>query len=81
MTGAPHLGIPIGIWLAFPREMGLHGLWYGLTVALVYGSAVGVWMGLNADWDREVQKVQMRLEADKANEEERGGPNGAAENA
>jgi MATE family multidrug resistance protein len=53
--------------------MGLHGLWYGLTVALVYVSAVGVWMGLTTDWDREVQKVQMRLEADKANEEERDG--------
>jgi MATE family multidrug resistance protein len=58
--------------------MGLHGLWYGLTVALVYVSVVGVWMGLNADWDREVQKVQMRLEADKANEEER---DSVAENA
>lgn len=81
LTGAPRLGIPFGIWLAFPREMGLHGLWYGLTVALVYVSAVGVWMGLNADWDQEVKKVQMRLEADKANEEERVGLDGAAENA
>ena len=61
--------------------MGLHGLWYGLTIALVYGSTVGVWMGLNVDWDREVQKVQQRLEADKANEEEHSGRDGAAENA
>lgn len=38
-------------------------------------------MGLNADWDQEVKKVQMRLEADKANEEERVGLDGAAENA
>lgn len=46
--------------------MGLHGLWYGLTVSLIYGSAVGVWLGLKTDWNREVQKVQKRLEHDKA---------------
>jgi MATE family multidrug resistance protein len=68
----------MGIWLAFWCDMGLHGLWYGLTVALVYGSAVGVWMGLKADWVREVQKVQKRLEADKVNEED---GDSAAENA
>lgn len=71
----------MGIWLAFRRDMGLHGLWYGLTIALVYGSAVGIWMGLNVDWDREVQKVQQRLEVDKANEEEDSGRDGAVENA
>ena len=71
----------MGIWLAFRRDMGLHGLWYGLTIALVYGSAVGIWMGLNVDWVREVQKVQQRLEADKVNEEEYNARDGAAENA
>jgi MATE family multidrug resistance protein len=60
-------GIPIGLWLAFRCDLGLHGLWHGLTVSLVYGSAVGVWLGLNTDWNREVQKVQKRLQADKAN--------------
>jgi len=78
LSGYYVFGIPMGIWLAFWRDMGLHGLWLGLTVALVYGSSVGVWMGLKTDWDREVQKVQKRLEADKVNEEER---DSAAENA
>lgn len=36
-------------------------------MSLVYGSTVGVWLGLKTDWNREVQKVQKRLEADKAN--------------
>jgi len=81
MSGYYVFGIPTGIWLAFSHGMGLHGLWYGLTIALVYGSAVGVWMGLRVDWDREVQKVQMRLEADKANEEEYDGRDAAAESA
>lgn len=61
--------------------MGLHGLWYGLTLALVYGSAVGVWMGLRTDWAREVQKVQRRLEADKTQDEEYSGRDSAAGNA
>lgn len=46
--------------------MGLHGLWYGLTVSLIYGSTVGVWLGLRTDWNREVQKVRKRLDQDKA---------------
>lgn len=71
----------MGIWLAFRHNMGLHGLWYGLTLSLVYGSAVGVWIGLKTDWVREVQKVQKRLEADKTHEEEHGGRDGVAENA
>ncbi|KAI9458930.1 MATE efflux family protein [Lactarius psammicola] len=75
------LGIPTGVWLAFRRNMGLHGLWYGLTISLVYGSAVGVWIGLKTDWVREVQKVQMRLEADKTQEEEYDGRDSATENA
>jgi MATE family multidrug resistance protein len=53
--------------MAFQRNMGLHGLWYGLTLALVFGSVGGVWIALKTDWSREVQKVQRRLEADKAN--------------
>ncbi|KAI9444208.1 MATE efflux family protein [Lactarius indigo] len=76
-----YAGIPIGVWLAFRRNMGLHGLWYGLTLSLVYGSAGGVWIGLKTDWVREVQKVQRRLEADKAQEDEYVGRNSATEDA
>jgi len=73
------LGIPFGLWLAFQRNMGLHGLWYGLTVSLVYGSVVSVWMGLHADWKRESEKVQKRLEAAKANQDEYVRHNGGGE--
>ncbi|KAH8998173.1 MATE efflux family protein [Lactarius akahatsu] len=75
------LGIPIGVWLAFRCNMGLHGLWSGLTVSLVYGSALGVWIALKTDWAWEVQKVQRRLEADKAQEEECVGRDRATESA
>ncbi|PIL27343.1 transporter [Ganoderma sinense ZZ0214-1] len=59
------IGIPFGIWLAFWRDMDLHGLWIGLTVSLVYCAAVGVWICMNNDWEREVEKVRLRLEADR----------------
>ena len=72
-------GIPFGIWLAFRCNVGLHGLWYGLTVSLVYGSAVSVWIGLHADWNRESENVQRRLEAAKANQDEYVRNNGGGE--
>ncbi|TBU24333.1 MATE efflux family protein [Dichomitus squalens] len=59
------IGIPFGIWLAFWRDMQLHGLWVGLTVSLVYAAAIGVWICLKTDWEREVEKVRIRLEADQ----------------
>ena len=59
-------GIPCGIWLAFKQDMGLQGLWLGLTLSLVYCAVVGTMLCLNADWDREVRKVLERLEVDKS---------------
>lgn len=59
------IGIPFGMWLAFKRDMALHGLWVGLTVSLVYCAAVGLWLCLSADWEREVSKVRARLAADQ----------------
>lgn len=46
--------------------MALHGLWIGLTVSLVYAATIGVWICLRTDWEREVRKVMMRLEAEDA---------------
>lgn len=59
------IGIPFGIWLAFKRDMALHGLWVGLTVSLVYAAAAGVWLCMRTDWDHQVAKVRDRLAADQ----------------
>jgi len=59
------IGIPFGIWLAFKENMGLHGLWLGLTVSLIYCAVVGTILCLRADWDRQVQKALGRLAVDK----------------
>jgi len=55
----------MGVYLAFEHDMGLWGLWVGLTVALVCTSTVGGMIVLWADWDREVEKVAERLEGDR----------------
>lgn len=59
------IGIPFGVWLTFRWDMGLPGLWVGLTVSLVYCSFFGTGVCLKTDWDRQVEKVNMRLQADE----------------
>ncbi|KZT10436.1 MATE efflux family protein [Laetiporus sulphureus 93-53] len=59
------IGIPFGLWLTFWRGMQLYGLWIGLTVSLVYCAAIGVWICVRTDWEREVEKVRQRLAIDR----------------
>ncbi|KAK0446870.1 MATE efflux family protein [Armillaria borealis] len=60
------VGIPLGILLTFKAGMGLHGLWYGLTVSLIYCAVFGTLLCVRTDWDHEVAKVMARLkEEDK----------------
>ncbi|KAJ7484512.1 MATE efflux family protein [Mycena latifolia] len=66
------IGIPFGIWLAFNRNLGIHGLWIGLTVAAGYCVACGGLMCVRTDWDREVKKVLARINAELGNKAKRG---------
>ncbi|KAF8150627.1 mate-domain-containing protein [Crassisporium funariophilum] len=67
-------GIPLALYLAFSYDMGLLGLWLGLTFSLVYCAALNTWLCLRTDWDREVYKVALRLKEENAKmvEHERG---------
>lgn len=59
------IGIPIGLVLTFTRiNLGLAGLWWGLTIALLFGSAGMIWLIGITDWDWEVKKVQLRMAVD-----------------
>lgn len=59
------IGIPLGMLLAFKYNMGLHGLWTGLTVSLVYCAVLGAWLALTTDWQHQVDKVERRLAAEE----------------
>jgi multidrug resistance protein, MATE family len=59
-----HAGLPLGIWLTFKRDFGLHGLWIGLSISLTYAAVLGVYLCLRTNWDREVEKAADRLAAD-----------------
>ncbi|EPQ53474.1 MATE efflux family protein [Gloeophyllum trabeum ATCC 11539] len=72
LSGYYLIGIPFGLWLAFKRDMGLAGLWIGLTVSLVFVATIGAYLCLGADWEREVEKVRVRLAADKRAEQRAG---------
>lgn len=59
------IGIPVGLVLTFTRiNLGLAGLWWGLTIALLFGSAGMIWFISITDWDWEVKKVQLRMAVD-----------------
>lgn len=65
------VGIPLGMFLAFRHNMGLQGLWLGLTFSLVYSALIGTWICLRTDWAREAAKVARRVEKeDKARDAE-----------
>lgn len=43
LVGYHVVGIPVGLVLAFYADMGIYGLWTGLTIALVIEAGFGVW--------------------------------------
>ncbi|KAF7334239.1 RNA helicase [Mycena sanguinolenta] len=59
------IGIPFGAFLGFNLKLGLHGLWIGLTVSLVYCAVFGTILCVRTDWDREVRKVVARINEER----------------
>ena len=53
------------MYITFKHNMGLWGLWIGLTLALVCTDVIGGLIILRADWDHEVEKVMKRLEGER----------------
>ncbi|KAJ7033193.1 MATE efflux family protein [Mycena alexandri] len=64
------IGIPFGVWLAFNCDLGLHGLWIGLTVSLIYCAVIGTYLCVATDWDHEVRKVVARNNAESKSRRE-----------
>ncbi|KAG5638924.1 hypothetical protein H0H81_008693 [Sphagnurus paluster] len=66
LSGYYVIGLPVGAFLTFKWNMGLNGLWLGLTASLVYCSVIGTLLCLKTDWYEEVERVIKRnAEEDK----------------
>ncbi|WFD29100.1 hypothetical protein MSPP1_000105 [Malassezia sp. CBS 17886] len=64
------IGIPVGLVLTFgPLHLGLAGLWYGLTLALVYGAVVALWFVRRTDWMAIMHHVHATMAVDDAETE------------
>jgi hypothetical protein len=57
------IGLPFGFWLTFePKlDLGLKGLWIGLSVALGYASVASFVLVWRTKWGRAVERVRERL--------------------
>lgn len=56
------IGIPTSLFLAFgPPQMGLHGLWWGLTIALVYGSCLMIWFISRINWHDVIDRINRTM--------------------
>ncbi|TFY73399.1 hypothetical protein EWM64_g10613, partial [Hericium alpestre] len=73
------IGIPFGLWLTFKKDMGLHGLWIGLTVSLVYCAVFASYLCLKTDWEREDQPAAAAYDVSSAHEKEKERSDGGIE--
>lgn len=54
------LGIPISLFLAYGSpNWALDGLWWGLTIALIYGAIFSVLSVIRLDWNTAVSRVNL----------------------
>jgi MATE family multidrug resistance protein len=65
VSGYYAIGLPVGFFLAFKRDLGLPGLWWGINAATLYSSTVGAYFCVRSDWKKEVEQVIVRLAIDK----------------
>ncbi|KZV96894.1 MATE efflux family protein [Exidia glandulosa HHB12029] len=54
-------GIPLGLYLTFRKNMGLLGLWAGLSLSLLMVMAFVVTLVSTLDWEVEAEKARERL--------------------
>ncbi|KAJ3369357.1 hypothetical protein HDU91_007278 [Kappamyces sp. JEL0680] len=61
ITGYYVIGVPLGILLTFHYDMGLFGIWVGLTVGLCFVATVQVLILFRMDWHEQSRAAQKRV--------------------
>jgi Na+-driven multidrug efflux pump len=54
-------GLPIGAFLCFKRDMGLKGLWIGLSTGITFAGIATAALLLRVDWHATVTLVRKKL--------------------
>lgn len=52
------VGLPIAVFLAFPMDLGLLGLWFGLLAAQVVCAAIMVLVLMRTDWAVQIDRAE-----------------------
>ncbi|KAL5634052.1 hypothetical protein ACGC1H_006027 [Rhizoctonia solani] len=55
------IGIPLGLYLAFWKNMELKGLWVGITAAIFYAASASMYAVSRTVWRKEVENAVQRL--------------------
>ncbi|AGO12574.1 AaceriAER234Wp [[Ashbya] aceris (nom. inval.)] len=58
------IGIPMSYFLAFPCGLGVQGLWYGITCALIVMSVCQSYAVFNCSWEELVKAANLRTSED-----------------
>ncbi|GFP82645.1 protein transparent testa 12 [Phtheirospermum japonicum] len=70
-------GVPLGLVLGYPLDMGVKGIWYGMVSGTVLQTLILCWIVYRTDWEKEASIAAQRIkqwkgEADaKPNEDEK----------
>ncbi|KAG9138476.1 hypothetical protein Leryth_012757 [Lithospermum erythrorhizon] len=55
------VGIPLGLILSYVLDMGIMGLFYGMTIGTMVQTFVLIWMMYKTDWNKEILIVEDRM--------------------
>jgi MATE family multidrug resistance protein len=60
------LAVPIGVLLTFVADLGVFGLWWGMTIGVYLSSCVGLFvLGRKVDWGYEAIKAQQMVSSSR----------------
>ncbi|OQR97365.1 Multidrug/Oligosaccharidyl-lipid/Polysaccharide (MOP) Flippase Superfamily, partial [Thraustotheca clavata] len=62
-VGAWVVGVPLAYVLCFPADMGLFGIWVGMSVGYIVTTMMGEYFYCRSDWDEEARKAVERSKA------------------
>lgn len=60
------IGLPLGMFLCFRKDMGIRGLWLGLVVALIINASLDAFFVYRVDWQHRASKAREQSEATEA---------------